>query len=37
MLEYRSRETVLSRINGNVLTLSDALNNVYSRIKVTGH
>lgn len=37
MFEFRSRETVLNRINGNVLTLSDALNEVYSRIKVTGH
>ena len=37
MFEFRSRETVLNRINGNVLTLSDALNKVYSRIKVTGH
>ena len=37
MFEFRSRETVLNRINGNVLALSDALNKVYSRIKVTGH
>jgi hypothetical protein len=34
---FRSRETVLSRINGNIVTLGEAINKVYSRVPVTGH
>ncbi len=34
---FRSRETVLSRINGNIITLGDAINKVYARVPVVGH
>lgn len=34
---YASRQVVTDKYNGNLLQLSDAINNVYSRIKVTGH
>jgi len=34
---FKSRQVVLDKVNGNLLNLSDALNDVYSRIKVTGH
>jgi hypothetical protein len=34
---YSSNDVVTDKINGNILTLSDALNKVYSGIKVTGH
>jgi len=32
-----SRQVVLDKINGDLLKLGDALNQVYSRIKTTGH
>ena len=32
-----SRQVVLDKVNGSLLGLSDAINVVYSRIKVTGH
>ncbi|GHF78088.1 hypothetical protein [Thalassotalea marina] len=32
-----SRQVVLDKVNGSLLGLSDAINQVYSRIKVTGH
>ncbi|WP_259401748.1 hypothetical protein [Pseudoalteromonas sp. SG44-1] len=34
---YASRQVVTDKFNGNLLQLSEAINNVYSRIKVTGH
>jgi hypothetical protein len=34
---FKSRQVVLDKINGNIINLSDAINNCYSRIKVTGH
>ncbi|WP_249322861.1 hypothetical protein [Pseudoalteromonas ruthenica] len=34
---YASRQVVTDKYNGNLLQLSDAINSVYSRIKVTGH
>lgn len=34
---YSSRHVVTDKYNGNLLQLSDAINSVYSRIKVTGH
>jgi hypothetical protein len=34
---YSTNEVVKDKINGNILTLSDALNKIYSGIKVTGH
>ncbi len=37
LFNYRSRETVLSRINGNIVTLGEAINKVYARVPVTGH
>lgn len=37
LFNYRSRETVLSRIDGNIITLGEAINKVYARVPVTGH
>jgi hypothetical protein len=37
MFNFRSRETVLSRISGNIVTLGDALNKVYSRVNTVGY
>jgi hypothetical protein len=34
---YSSRQVVADKYNGNLFQLSDAINSVYSRIKVTGH
>jgi integrase len=34
---YASRQVVTDKYNGNLLQLSDAINSVYSRIKVTGY
>jgi|TARA_B100001063_G_C16775524_1_gene564951 integrase len=34
---YASRQVVTDKYNGNLLQISEAINNVYSRIKVTGH
>ncbi|GAA5141089.1 hypothetical protein GCM10025767_27990 [Thalassotalea piscium] len=34
---FRGRETVLNRINGNVVTLGEAINKVYERVPVTGY
>lgn len=34
---FQSRQVVLDKINGNLLSLSDAINHCYSRIKTTGH
>jgi len=34
---YSSRQVVADKYNGNLLQLSEAINNVYSRIKVTGY
>ena len=33
---YASRQVVTDKYNGNLLQISEAINNVYSRIKVTG-
>jgi len=33
---YASRQVVTDKYNGNLLQLSDAINRVYSKIKVTG-
>ena len=34
---YASRQVVTDKYNGNLLQISEAINNVYSRIKVTGY
>lgn len=34
---YSSRQVVTDKYNGNLLQLSDAINGVYSRIKITGY
>lgn len=34
---YSTRKIVTDKYNGNLLQLSDAINSVYARIKVTGH
>jgi hypothetical protein len=34
---YASRQVVTDKYNGNLLQLSDAINSVYSRIKMTGY
>ena len=34
---YASRQVVTDKYNGNLLQISEAINNVYSRRKVTGH
>ncbi|WP_225741004.1 hypothetical protein [Pseudoalteromonas nigrifaciens] len=34
---FASRQVVTDKYNGNLLPLSDAINGLYSRIKVTGH
>jgi hypothetical protein len=34
---FKSRQTILDKVNGNLLNLSEAINHCYSRIKVTGH
>lgn len=34
---HASRQVVTDKYSGNLLQLSDAINSVYSRIKMTGH